>query len=36
MTVKGVEDLLLLGKIGTSGPFIYGIEPFPHQPLQPE
>ena len=36
MTVKGVEDLQLLGKIGTSGPFIYGIEPLPHQPLQPE
>ena len=38
MTVKGVEDLayLLLGKIGTSGSFIYGIEPLPHQPLQLE
>jgi hypothetical protein len=38
MTAKGVEDLvyLLLGKIGTSGSFIYGIEPLPHQPLQPE
>jgi hypothetical protein len=25
-----------MGKIGTSGSFIYGIEPLPHQPLQPE
>jgi hypothetical protein len=31
MTAKGVEDL---GKIGTSGSFIYGIEPLSHQPLQ--
>jgi hypothetical protein len=38
MTAKGVEDLglLLMGKIGTSVSFIYGIEPLPHQPLQPE
>jgi hypothetical protein len=33
MTAKGVEDL---GKIGTSGSFIYGIEPLSHQPLQTE
>ena len=25
-----------MGKIGTSGSFIYGIEPWSHQPLQPE
>jgi hypothetical protein len=25
---------LLLGRIGTSGSFIYGIEPLPHQPRQ--
>jgi hypothetical protein len=38
MTAKGVEDLAkqLLRKIGTSRSFIYGIEPLPHQPLQPE
>jgi hypothetical protein len=38
MTAKGVKDIakLLLGKIGTSGSFIYGIEPLPHQPLHPE
>ena len=27
---------LLMGKIGTSGSFIYGIEPLLHQQLQPE
>jgi hypothetical protein len=38
MTAKGVEDIakLLLGKIGSSVSFIYGIEPLPHQPLHPE
>jgi hypothetical protein len=25
-----------MGNIGTSGSFIYGIEPWLHQPLQPE
>jgi hypothetical protein len=25
-----------MGKIVTSGSFIYGFEPFPHQPLQSE
>jgi hypothetical protein len=38
MTARGVEDFAKrpLGKIATSGSFIYGIEPFPHQPLQSE
>ena len=38
MTARGVEDLgeRLLCKIATSGSFSYGIEPFPHQPLQSE
>jgi hypothetical protein len=38
MTAKGVEDLeqLLLGKIGTFGSSIYGIEQLPHQLLQVE
>jgi hypothetical protein len=38
MTAQGVEDLeqLLLGKIGTFGSFIYGIEPLPYQLLQLE
>ena len=33
---RGRPRITTPGKIGTSGSFIYGIEPLPHQPLQPE
>jgi hypothetical protein len=32
----GAYRHVFCGKIGTPGSFIYGIEPLPHQPLQPE
>ena len=38
MTARGLENIAyrLIGKIATSGSFIYGIEPSPHQPLLSE
>jgi hypothetical protein len=33
---KLVQRMTAKGQIGTSGSFIYGIEPLPHLPLHPE